>query len=314
MKKIISILFVLIAAGALLPSCENVETGFDAITKAPDPDATYFVQFINASQSKETGVTEAGTLVEVELPIGAVLMGMPQSESITVDLTVDPSSTMTADMYTLSANSITIAAGTTSGAVTFKTVAANMEPGETTTLVLTMDAGEHNSPSATGTRLTYSIKRMAFCPLVNGAADLVGSYTGTDVGYDWGASATTVAAINVTTELSGASLKANGGIGQPFIEQFWGEEVIAGGSFLMTIKGDGKIDIPRQYIYTTTYGGDPYDYEIKGSGKWENCGAKPVLIINYDIYYPGEDVGLAASYSSGYLGGIPYLTATITKN
>ena len=313
MKKTISILFVLIAAGALLPSCEDVETGFDAITKDTDPASTYYLQFINASQSKETGVTEAGTLIEVELPVGAVVMGLPQSTPIVLNLAIDPSSTMTPDMYTLSATSITIPAGKTSGSVTFKTVAANMVPGETKTLVLTMDAGEHNSPSPTGTKLTYSVKRLEFCPLTNGAADFVGAWSGTDVGYDWGAEAPTSASVTVTAELSGASLKAVGGIGQPFIEQFWGEEVIAGGNFLMTIKGDGNIDIPRQYIYTTTYGGDPYDYEIKGSGKWENCGAKPKLIIDYDIYYPGDEDGLTKSYAS-YFGGKTYLTATITLN
>ena len=313
MKKIISLLFVLIAAVTLMPSCEDVETGFDAITKAPDPAATYFLQFINASQSKETGVTEAGTLIDVELPVGAVLMGMPQSQPIVLNLTVDPSTTMTPSMYTLSSTTITIPAGATSGSVTFKTVAANMTPGVTTKLVLTMDAGEHNSPSVTGTKLTYSVKRLEFCPLANGAASLVGSFSGTDVGYDWGAEAPVSANINVTASLSGASLKATGGIGQPFIQQFWGEAVIAGGEFLMTIKGDGNIVIPRQYIYTTTYGGSPYDYEIAGTGKWENCGAKPKLIINYDIYYPGDEEGLAKSYAS-YLGGKTYLTATITMN
>jgi hypothetical protein len=89
--------------------------------------------------------------------------------------------------------------------------------------------------------------------------------------------------------------------------------VVAAGDFLMTVTGNGLIDIPRQYIYTTVYQGDQYDYEIKGSGKWENCGAKPKLIFTYDIYYPGDADGLAKTYAA-YLGGIPYLTATLTMS
>jgi hypothetical protein len=68
-----------------------------------------------------------------------------------------------------------------------------------------------------------------------------------------------------------------------FITEFWGEAIIDGGTFMMTWNVDGTVDIPRQYIYTTEYKGDPYDYEIKGSGTWDNCGSAPKLLINYDI-------------------------------
>lgn len=300
MKKIFKTLLVLIAVGALLPSCEKIETGWDKMTNAPDPGATYYVQFKNASKSLQTAVTEAGGLIEIETPISIALMGSPQSEPVTVNLTVDPSSTITSSMYTLSANSITIPAGKTSGSVTFKTVAANMAPGATVKLVMTVSAGEHNSPNENGTKLTYNLTRLAFCPLVAGAADLAGTYSGDDAGYP-GTFAATV---------DGTKLALTN-IGEGFIADFWGEAVIAGGSFSMTLLGNGLIDIPRQYIFTTTYEGDPYDYEIKGTGKWENCGPDK-LTITYDIYYPGDTDGLAKQYA-GYLGGIPYLTAVITK-
>ncbi len=101
------------------------------------------------------------------------------------------------------------------------------------------------------------------------------------------------------------------GIGKGFIEDFWGEAVTTGGTCLMTVNVNGTLDIPRQYIFTTDYKGDAYEYEIKGSGNWDNCGGKPALLINYDIYYPGDAKGLAAQYPS-YLGGKAYLTATIT--
>lgn len=298
MKKVFKILFLLIAAVVFTPSCDK-EVGFNAITSDPDENATYFVQFINASKSYETSVTDAGTLVEVEKPISVVIMGLPQDEAVTANLTVDPATTLASNMYTLSSNTITIPAGKTSGSVTFKTIAANMPVDVPLKLVLTLNAGEHNSPSATATKLTYTVKRFAFCPL-NGLADLVGTWTGEDAYYGTG----------FTTSIDNGKIKVEG-MGEAFIEDWWGEQVVAGGSFLMTINGNGTVDIPRQYIFTTVYQGDNYDYEVKGTGKWENCGANPRLIITYDIYYPGDADGLAKTYA-GYLDNIPYLTADVT--
>ena len=299
MKNIFKILYVFIVAGALLSSCEKVETGFDKITNAPDPAATYYLQFINAAKTLETGVTTSGDLIEIVTPIAVSLMGIPQPEAITVNLTIDPSSTITPAMYTLSANSITIPAGSTSGAVTLTTKAADMPVGQTVKLVVTLNAGEHNTPNANGIKLTYNLKRIAFCPLENGSADLVGSWTGTDAYYP------SVA----TTVISGANVKISG-LGVGFIEDWWSEQVTALGAPEMTVAGNGLVDIPRQYLFSTVYDGDPYDYEIKGSGKWENCGATPRLIITYDIYYPGDTDGLAKTYS-GSLGSA-YFTADIT--
>jgi len=303
MKKILLGIFVFLAAGALIPSCDEIETGFDNFTSIPDQSASYYVQFINATKSYETGVAESGALVEVEKPVSVVVMGLPQAEPITVNLSVDPSSTMTPAMYTLSANSITIDAGKTSGSVTFKTKAASMPVGQTVKLVLTISAGDHNSPNPAAVKLTYSVKRIEFCPLASGVASLAGTYGGSDADY-------TVS--NIIATVSTTKLMVEN-IGEEFIADFWGEPVVAGGSFLMTVTGNGLIDIPRQFIYTTVYKGVNYDYEIKGSGKWENCGAKPKLIFTYDIYYPGDADGLAKQYSS-YLGGIPYLTATLTMS
>lgn len=299
MKNIFKLFFAISIAAMFLPSCDE-EIAFDALTSAPDANAGYYLQFINAAQSFETGVTEAGGLVEVEKPIGVVMMGMPQSQDIQINLSVDPSSTFGSGMYTLSSNSITIPAGKTSGSVTFKTVASKMPVGQTLKLVLKVDAGEHNSPNPNGIVLTYNVKRIEFCPLVNGAADLVGSWSGDDAFYN----------SSITTVLDGADLEVSG-MSNSFIADWWGEPVVSGGSCTMIVKGNGKVEIPRQYIYTTVYDGANYDYEIQGSGKWENCAGKPRLLITYDIYYPGDEKGLAATYSS-YLDGATVLTADIT--
>jgi hypothetical protein len=143
------------------------------------------------------------------------------------------------------------------------------------------------------------VKVNAFCPLANGLTDLVGSWSGDDATY----------VSNITTVVDGTNLKVSG-MGDEFMADFWGEEVVSGGTFAMTVNANGTLDIPRQYIFTTTFDGDPYDYEIKGAGTWDNCSTSPTFLITYDIYYPGDAKGLAATYAS-YLGNIPYLTADI---
>ena len=159
---------------------------------------------------------------------------------------------------------------------------------------------ETNSGGVTSDAFVVKVKVNQFCPLTNGMADLVGSWSGDDAWYE---SIITMAAGDATTvEVSGMS--------EGFISDWWGEAVIEGGTFTMTVNNDGTVDIPRQYIYTTEWDGDPYDYEIEGAGTWDNCGATPTMLIEYDIYYEGDDTGLAATYSA-YLNDIPYLTADI---
>lgn len=304
MKNIFKILLTVIISGALFFSCEEVETNFDALTTEPDAGAPFYVQFIDAAQNLESGVTEEGELIDIETTIAVSLMGLPQSQDIAVSFAVDPSTTIESSMYEMSASNITIPAGETSGSVTFKTVTTNMPAGETLKLVLNLDAGDNNSPSENGTKLTYDLTRLAFCPLENGAADLVGAYSGTDGQGDYTSGA------SITASVNGSDLEFSAGLGVGFIVDFWAETVTSGGNFTMKINGNGTIDIPRQYFFTTDYEGAAYDYEIAGTGKWENCGDKPKIILEYDIYYPGDESGLAKTYNS-YLGGIPYLTADL---
>jgi hypothetical protein len=159
---------------------------------------------------------------------------------------------------------------------------------------------ETTAGGKTSDPVSMDVTVMKYCPLANGVADMVGTWSGTDAGY------TSI----ITSAVSGADL-AMSGMGVEFINDFWGEPVIASTPINMKFNIDGTVEIPRQFLYTTTYEGDPYDYEIKGSGTWDNCGSRPTLLITYDVYYPGDEDGLAATYSS-YLGDIPYLTADIS--
>jgi len=167
----------------------------------------------------------------------------------------------------------------------------------TVTVTETTMGGKTSEPKS----IEVEVKK--YCPLPNGMADLVGSWAGTDGQGDY------TYPSEISTEVSGSTLAVTG-MSFGFIGDFWGEAIIDGGTFMMTFNIDGTVDIPRQYIYTTDYEGEPYDYEIKGAGTWDNCGNEPKLMIDYDIYYPGDEKGLAATYSS-YLGDVPYLTADI---
>jgi hypothetical protein len=314
MKKILKYITLMTVACLAAVSCEFDDTNFDNLHKDVDPNATYYVQFTNAAQSAETGVTVTGALIDIETTVAVTLMGVPQSQDISVNFALDPSSTMTSDMFTMSASSITIPAGKTSGSVNFKTKAENMPVGQTVKLVLNLDAGANSSPNDNGTKLVYTLKRIEFCPLANSAADFAGTW-GVTSDINLGSAAVTA---NGWFAENGFTATANGdklnisGLAESFIAGFWGEPVIAGGTFSMDVAGNGLVTIPRQYIYTTTYGGSPYDYEISGSGTWTNCGAKPTLTFTYDIFYPGDAEGLAQSYAS-YLNG-PYLGGTFTLN
>ena len=300
MRKILKFLIVFIAAGVLFVSCEEVETNHAMLTNPPDINASYYLQFLDAAQSAETGVSIDGDLIEIETTVSVALMGMPVSTDITVDIAIDGSSTIGSDMYSMSASSITIPAGKTSGSVSFSTIAENMPVGETVNFVANMDAGEHNSPSAAATQVNYTLKRIEFCALENGAADLVGAWSGSDAWYGSGC----------TTVLNGSNLDVTG-LGWDFLDAWWGEPVIAGGTCTMNFFANGIVEIPRQAYCTTIYDGAEYDYEIEGTGKWTNCGDTPTLLITYDIYYPGDEKGLAATYSPAYLP-TPYMTADFT--
>ena len=141
-----------------------------------------------------------------------------------------------------------------------------------------------------------------FCPLAT--SGFVGTWTGTDGG---GGGETYPSA--VTTTLDGTKILV-AGLNVGFMDGFWGETITAGGTCLMTVNPDGTMVIPEQYFCDTDYSAG---YKIKGTGTWDNCGAKPAIIIKYDIWYPDLNYWIAARYVS-LLGNINILTATLTKN
>jgi hypothetical protein len=185
-----------------------------------------------------------------------------------------------------------VSADTKTATVLFNVLPAS---GHATVLVKETTVGGNVSPEK-----TIDVTVNPFCPLAQGLDDMVGSWSGDDAGYE----------SVIETVKSGSLLKATG-MGVGFIEDFWAEEVISEAQFTLTVNDDGTVVIARQIVFTTVYEGDEYEYEILGAGTWDNCGSTPILKIKYDIYYPGDVKGLAATYAQ-YLDNIPYLTADIS--
>ena len=178
------------------------------------------------------------------------------------------------------------------------TVTFNVLPPNDTALI---KVTETTAGGVTSPEKVMKVKVKPYCPLTNGMADLAGDWEGTDA-YDY--QSIISMAVNNATSLIVSDISV------PFIEDWWGETVIAGGTCILTVNDDGTVDIPRQYIYTTLYDGDEYRYEIIGSGTWDNCGSTPAMMIKYDIYYEGEAKGIAATYSQYFPN--PYLLADIS--
>jgi hypothetical protein len=120
-----------------------------------------------------------------------------------------------------------------------------------------------------------------FCPLPFSGFE--GTWTGIDeledeFEYDITVTATLSEDSQILVDVIGSGLMED--------EDFWGEEIIEGGTFLVTINPDGTLDVPEQFFCDT----DLYEgYKIRGSGTWDNCGASPTMTINYDIWFPDPD-------------------------
>lgn len=155
------LLLVVMALGLLTASCDYDETNYDALTVDYTGNTTYYIQFNNGYQLFETSFDAEGQPVDVEAEVSVKLLGPPQSEDLTIELNLDPSSDLTSDMFELGTTSLVIPAGQTS-ASTDLTVYTDMLPvDETSSLVLTLDEGENTATA--GSVLTYDIFRTPPC-------------------------------------------------------------------------------------------------------------------------------------------------------
>jgi hypothetical protein len=131
---------------------------------------------------------------------------------------------------------------------------------------------------------------------LSGVSDLVGAFKVT--------TNTSGKESNITTQLDGVNLKVFD-LGKAMITGWWSEQITAGGTCTINVNLiTGALTIPRQYFISTLYDGDPYTYEIAGSGQWNNCGATPKLTLTYDVYYTGESSGIGKDNLGKAFGGV----------
>ncbi len=126
-------------------------------------------------------------------------------------------------------------------------------------------------------------------------------------GYAWSADPATLEgtwygednyeyATQAVTSLSGSTLQIYG-LGFGWMEDYWGETITTGNPVDIEFVWDetGKIVIPDQYYITTDWEGEPYDYNIVGTGVVNTCGDYAEMVITFDFVQDGWSVG-------GYMG------------
>ncbi|HYG01624.1 MAG TPA: Calx-beta domain-containing protein [Chryseosolibacter sp.] len=88
------------------------------------------------------------------------------------------------------------------------------------------------------------------------------------------------------------------GLNESFMVNVWGETIENRVPVELTIDAEGNITIEEQYIFTTLYDGDLYDYTIYGTGKLlDACGT---MELNYEMSQDGFLVG-EWLHANGYM-------------
>ncbi len=134
------------------------------------------------------------------------------------------------------------------------------------------------------------------------------TWSGKDATYD--------SQVITTSSCSGPIIT---GLCNGWMVDFWGENIISGGSCSYTVSGN-TITIPYQYYETTTYSGASPNYPpyyIQGTGTIDNSGPEPVWTLTYDLYQASGNGGLGGwicdwCYNNGYWPS-DKLTAVITQ-
>jgi len=78
------------------------------------------------------------------------------------------------------------------------------------------------------------------------------------------------------------------GLAFEWMEDFWGEEIVAGGFVEITVDEATKsFTIADQYYMTTLYEGVKYPYTIIGDGTYDDSGKYLKMTVNYELFQDG---------------------------
>jgi hypothetical protein len=181
------------------------------------------------------------------------------------------------------------------------TVLFGTKPANDTALV---KVTETTSGGTVSPEKVIKVKVNPFCPLPNGASDLVGSWSGEDGSPETGFFPSEV----VTSSPSGTSISVNG-INLGWIANAWGETVVDAGTVSMTVNNNGTLAIAHQFCFSTDYKGYISSYWIEGSGTWSNCGTHPEMTLTYVLDNVDDHYALPDEYS-----GESAFTATLVMD
>lgn len=257
MKKLIYKLPVLLMFLAVLVSCEEELVVYDV------DNGQTLAQFSKASASLATPEEGASTEVEVRVTTKS-------SQERTVEVSVDESSTATADQYTIS--NLVIPAGSFVGTVT---VSANFDAlPEEGSSVLVLNIDDIAGSNAVVEKGTFTVEMFRKCPIV--LSEFVGKWQGQGA---WGNTS-----LGYTTEVE-TFLNEDGelmmnGLAFQWFQGWWSEVIVTNEAVKVDVDLEtGEITIPEQFYITSTYNGDPQTpYNLKGTGMILNACQKTMEV------------------------------------
>jgi hypothetical protein len=81
------------------------------------------------------------------------------------------------------------------------------------------------------------------------------------------------------------------GLNAEWMVNVWGESIESEALVYYTVDASGTITIPLQELFTTSWNGAPYDYQVSGTGTYDDSGDVPVIHLEYVLQQDGFDVG-----------------------
>lgn len=285
MKNKILILLTVFMGSILLNACYEETSLFHT----PEEGDDQYTQLVFGDQSFVMDKLDSnGEPTNLVTAIDVKVLGAAPTSDITVDYDIiltelgDDYTPATAAMFTLSARSITIPAGSSNGVIDLTFLNLELPLEEAVSFKIKLKDG--SLPTyAINNEAIYTIFKKDFCPILD-IENFAGTWIGEDAFY----------ASAITSVSNGDNIDITD-LGQGILVDWWGEPFIAGGTATLLIHGDGTISIEDGDYVTTEWDGAPYDYAIRNfSGTWTNCSDYPVLEFTYDLHNTTDNYSLAA--------------------
>lgn len=257
MKNIINKLFVLFLLIGLA-GCESDPLLYDVV------NGQTLAQFSSSSGSLATPAGGASTTVDV-------LVSTVSSADREIAISIDASSTATADQYTIS--NLVIPANSYIGTITITSNFEALPEEGNSNLVLKL--GDIGNSATVVEKGTFNLQFFRKCEVK--MEDLVGTWSGSG---SWGDTSFEYTTEVVTTIDENGDLFING-LAFQWFTGWWGEIIVTNDPVKLNVNEEtGALTIDEQFYLTSTYLGDPQlPYNLKGTGMVLNACNKTIQIF-----------------------------------